>query len=47
MILSCSWSDTSTFDVNKRISKDGKYLGAAVGYNIEKEQAKLELRYTY
>lgn len=36
-----------TWDVNKRILKDGKYLGAVVGYDKEKEQAKLGLRYVY
>lgn len=36
-----------TWDVNKRISKDGKYLGVVAGYDKEKDQAKLGLRYAY
>ncbi len=34
-------------DISKKISKDGKYIGIALGYNVEDSKFKLGLRYTF
>lgn len=34
-------------DINKKFSKDGKYIGLAFGYDIEESRVKLGLRYTF
>ncbi|MBP2638671.1 MAG: hypothetical protein H6Q72_4578 [Firmicutes bacterium] len=36
-----------TADVSRRISKDGKYIGVAAGYDFEHDKAKIGLRYSY
>ncbi|MDF2634154.1 MAG: hypothetical protein K0R78_1028 [Pelosinus sp.] len=34
-------------DISKKMSKDGKYIGVALGYNVEDSKFKLGLRYTF
>lgn len=34
-------------DINKKFSKDGKYIGLAFGYDVEESKVKLGLRYTF
>jgi hypothetical protein len=36
-----------TYDVSRKISNDGKYIGVAGGYDFKHEEAKLGLRYTF
>ncbi|MBP2635570.1 MAG: hypothetical protein H6Q72_1477 [Firmicutes bacterium] len=36
-----------TADVSRRISKDGKFVGVAAGYDFEHDKAKIGLRYSY
>ncbi len=36
-----------TADVNRRISKDGKYLGVIAGYDFEHDKAKIGIRYSF
>lgn len=36
-----------TFDVSRRISKGGKYVGVVVGYDIENNKAKAGIRYSF
>lgn len=40
-------SNEVTADVSRRISKSGKYLGVAAGYDFEHEKGKKGLRYSY
>ncbi len=34
-------------EASRRITKDGKYLGAAAAYDVKNKQAKIGLRYAY
>jgi hypothetical protein len=36
-----------TADGSRRITKDGKYLGVAAGYDFKNEEVKLGIRYTF
>lgn len=36
-----------TYDVSRRISKDGKYIGGVIGYDFKHEEAKAGFRYTF
>jgi len=36
-----------TYDVNRRITKDGKYLGGSVGYDFKHDEAKVGIRYSF
>jgi hypothetical protein len=36
-----------TYDVSRKISNDGKYLGVVGGYDFDNKKAKIGLRYTY
>lgn len=36
-----------TADVNRRISKNGKYLGITAGYDFEHDEVKIGIRYTF
>lgn len=39
--------DEVTADVNRKISKDGKYIGVIAGYDFEHDKAKVGLRYSF
>lgn len=39
--------DEVTADVSRRISKSGKYMGVAAGYNFKHDEAKIGVRYTF
>ncbi len=39
--------DEVTVDVSRRITKDGKYLGAVAGYDFKNKESKLGLRYSF
>ncbi len=36
-----------TYDVSRRITKDGKYLGGVVGYDFKHDEAKAGIRYSF
>lgn len=39
--------DEVTADVNRRITKDGKYLGVVAGYDFKYDHAKAGIRYSF
>lgn len=39
--------DEISIDWSKRITKDGQYLGVTGGYNFDREQGKIGLRYSF
>lgn len=36
-----------TYDVSRRITKDGKYIGGVIGYDFKHEEAKAGFRYAF
>jgi hypothetical protein len=36
-----------TYDVSRRITKDGKYIGGVVGYDFKHDKAKAGIRYSF
>jgi hypothetical protein len=36
-----------TYDVSRKITNDGKYLGVVGGYDYDSERVKIGLRYTF